>query len=458
MLAYIKASNGETFDQFGYSVALSGDGATLAVGAPLEDGPSNTITQAGAVYIFTRSGDVWSEQATLHPTNADAGDQLGLAVALSFDGNTLAAAAPAEDSSATTINGNAADNAALESGAVYIFVRTGSSWSQQAYIKARNAEAQDFFGAAVALSASGDVLAVGADQEDSPDTGINGAGLNGALDAGAAYTFTRSGTTWTPDAYIKASNTEAGDGFGFALALTADGTRLVVGAPTEDSSATTINGDQTSNTIPSGGAAYVFVHVTAWSQEAYIKPTTIDFGDFFGRTIALAADGLTLAGASPGNDSAVANSGAVFTFVRTGATWSNLAELKAFMPGDNDQFGAALAISASGGELIVGAPQEDSDAMGVGGAQDNDNSINSGAAYTFSRAPGVASWVPGFYAKGAHPSMGDEYANGLAVSADGRTIAFAAHFEDSAATTINGDATDNSATDSGCVEVSYFGQ
>ncbi len=135
-------------------------------------------------------------------------DLFGSSVALSADGSTLAVGAPDEASAATGIGGNQADNSAPGAGAVYVFTRSGTAWSQQAYVKASNTDADDRFGDSVALSADGSTLAVGAVVEASAATGIGGNQAdNSAQDAGAVYVFTRSGTTWSQQAYVKASNT-----------------------------------------------------------------------------------------------------------------------------------------------------------------------------------------------------------------------------------------------------------
>jgi len=124
-------------------------------------------------------------------------------------------------------NGDASGNAAIYSGAVYVFSRAGTAGTQQAYIKASNTETYDQFGNSVALD--GDTLAVGAYREDSSARGINGnQSDNSAGYSGAVYVFTRAGTTWTQQAYIKASNTDASDFFGYSVAL--DGDTLAVGA------------------------------------------------------------------------------------------------------------------------------------------------------------------------------------------------------------------------------------
>ena len=126
----------------------------------------------------------------------------------------------------------------------------------QAYVKASNTGAADEFGFAVALSSDGNTLVVGAPGEASAAS-VNPAD-NTALSAGAVYVYTRSGTTWTKQAYVKASNPEAGDQFGASVALSSDGTTLAVGATGEDSSATGIGGNQADNSAPGAGAVYVF--------------------------------------------------------------------------------------------------------------------------------------------------------------------------------------------------------
>jgi T5SS/PEP-CTERM-associated repeat protein len=132
--------------------------------------------------------------AYLKASNTGVIDQFGFAIAMS--GNTIVVGAPGEDSNATGVNGNETNNSALGSGAAYVFVRTGDSWAQQAYLKASNTEASDQFGISVAVS--GDTIVVGAQGEDSDATGVNGdQGDNSAISAGAVYVFVRSGTNWT---------------------------------------------------------------------------------------------------------------------------------------------------------------------------------------------------------------------------------------------------------------------
>jgi len=320
--AYIKASNTQADDRFGGAVALSSDGNTLVAGAIGEDSAAtgvggsqggNGASSSGAVYVFTRSGTTWSQQAYVKASNPGGivffgyGDQFGQSLDLAGDGNTLAVGAIREDSDTVGIDGNQLSNAAEDSGAVYVFTRTGTAWSQQAYVKASNTGISDFFGYSVALSSDGDTLAIGASAEDSAAEGIGGdQASNAAEDSGAVYVFTRSGTAWSQQAYVKASNTQAEDEFGEALALSSDGNTLVVGAVDEDSAATGINGDQFSEAANGSGAVYAFIRSgPTWSQQAYIKASnTSSSGSFdsFGYSVALSGDGNTLAAGALGGD------------------------------------------------------------------------------------------------------------------------------------------------------------
>ena len=230
---------------------MSGD--TLAVGAQSED---SAFQNSGAVYVFTRSGTTWTQQGPpLKASNPGLRDSFGSSVALS--GDTLVVGAPFESSNATGVNGNQDDNSATDSGAVYVFTRdAGGTWTQQAYLKASNTGRGDWFGHSVALS--GDTLAVGANRESSNATGVDGnQGNNSASNSGAVYLFTRdAGGTWTQQAYLKASNTDGFDQFGYSVALS--GSTLAVGAIGEDSDATGINGKQHNSVgTADSGAVYV---------------------------------------------------------------------------------------------------------------------------------------------------------------------------------------------------------
>jgi hypothetical protein len=414
--------------------------------------------------VFTRSGASWSQQAYIKASNTDNGDVFGSSVSLSSDGNTLAVGAEKEDSNATGINGDQTNNSAVSAGAVYVFVRSEASWSQQAYIKASNAGASDGFGRSVSLGEDGNTLAVGAENEDSNATGINGDQTNNtASSSGAAYVFTRSGTSWSQQAYIKASNTDAGDVFGLIVSLSTDGNTLAVSAQSEASNASGINGDQTDNSVAGSGAAYVFVRSgVSWSQQAYIKASNAEASDYLSYSMNLSADGNTLAVGTPYEDSnavgingdqtnnSAVTAGAAYVFSRTGTSWSQQAYIKASNADANDWFGVMLSLSANGNKLAVGGSNDDSNATGINGDQANNTVTGSGAVYVFERSG--TSWSQQTYLKASTTGIYDSFA-WPTLSGDSNTLAVGAFLEDSSATGINGDQSINESYGAGAVYV-----
>jgi hypothetical protein len=372
-----------------------------------------------------------------------------------------------EDSNATGINGDQNDNSATTSGAVYVFRFDGTDWSQQAYIKTSNSDAGDNANP-IALSADGNTMALGAKNEDSNATGINGdQNDNSASVSGAAYVFRFDGTSWAQTAYLKASNTAAGDGFGESIALSADGATLAVGAIDEDSNATGINDNQNDNSAERAGAVYVFrFDGTDWFQQAYIKASNTDAGDGFGgqiRRFALSGDGATLAVGAPGEDSnatgidgdqsdnSADGAGAVYVFRFDGTNWFQQAFVKASNTGAGDRFGERVALSSDGTVLAVNATNEDSCAAGVGADQNDNSCPETGAVYVY-RFAGT-DWAQAAFVKASNPDDGDAFGSASALSADGSTLAVGAPGEDSSATGINGDQNDNSVITSGAVYV-----
>jgi hypothetical protein len=180
---YLKSLTTHERERLGFSLALSRDGSTLAAGARGVNG------FAGAVSVFVRDAGTWSQQAQITSSNAEANDLFGGSVALSSDGSSLAVGAIGERSAATGIGGDQTNNAAPLVGAVYVFNRSASTWSQRYYVKASNSSGGDQFGNSIALSGDGAIMAVGAPGEDSIATGIDGPELDGAESAGAAYVF-----------------------------------------------------------------------------------------------------------------------------------------------------------------------------------------------------------------------------------------------------------------------------
>ena len=393
-----------------------------------------------------------SQQAYLKASNTDANDYFGVSIAVS--GDTVVVGAYQESSNATGVNGNQVDNSAAYSGAVYVFVRSGATWSQQAYLKASNTGASDYFGKSVAIS--GDTVVVGADGEDSIAIGVNGnQSDDSAANSGAAYVFVRNGTTWSQQAYLKASNTEGGDWFGFSVSIS--GNTVVVGAPTEDSNAIGVNGDQANNSAYMAGATYVFTRSgTTWSQQAYLKASNTGAQDEFGYSVAISGDtavvgaiaedsNATGVNGSQADNSAV-DSGAAYAFTRNGMDWSQQAYLKASNTGAGDGFGFVAVFEDT---AVVGAPFEDSSATGVNGNQADNGATYAGAAYVFTRSG--ADWSQQAYLKASNTGGNDWFGGSVAISGD--TVAGGAQSEDSNATGVNGNQTDNSAADSGAAYV-----
>jgi len=376
-------------DDFGASVAVAGD--TLVIGAPFND---RVHSESGTVFVYRRGWAGWVLEAALKASNAETFDGFGRAVAI--DGDTIVVGATGEDSAATGVNSAAPgpeDNSRSESGAAYVFRRSGTSWAQEAYLKASNTGSIDGFGRSVAIS--GDIIAVSAPDEDSAATGVNGSAPgqddDSMASAGAVYVFHRSDTIWAQEAYVKASNTGASDGFGRSVALS--GNTLVVGASGEDSGATGVDaiapgpGD---NSKADSGAAYVF-HRTdgAWAQQAYLKASNTGTGDHFGEAVAVWLDTVVV-GASledgggrgvnpvaPGSqDETAPDSGAVYVF-RHGSTWFQEAYVKSANSDAGDGFGNCVAVGPD--TIAVGAPAEDSCTP----VDSNNSCVNAGAAYLF---------------------------------------------------------------------------
>jgi hypothetical protein len=372
---------------FGTSVAISGD--TVVVGAP--DADDGGVTRAGAVAVFVRQPSFWALQAVITASNAEPFDDFGWSVAI--DGELLLVGAPKEDSNATDIDGDEADNGASDSGAAYVWERVGPFWIQRAYLKASNTGIGDDFGVAVALS--GDTAVVAAEDEDSAATGVDGAeGDDSASSAGAVYVFTETLGVWSQQAYVKASNTGGGDVFGTSVSLWDD--TLVVGAVGEGSNATGVDGDGSDNSSPISGAAYVFHRSGVfWSQQAYLKASNTDNGDSFGRSVG-AWDETVVVGAWLEDSNATTvdgdqlndlagNAGAAYVFTRGGSTWEQSAYLKASNAQTNDRFGWSAAIGDA--TIVCGAHFEDGTATGVNGDQNQNGASSAGAAYVY-RAPG----------------------------------------------------------------------
>jgi len=340
--AYIKAVNNGAGDHFGISVSLSGD--TLAVGARIEGSNATTITNgsgfsgtdtgadaSGAVYVYKRTGNNWAQEAYIKAVNNGSSDSFGFNVSIS--GDSLVVTTYFEDSNATTVtNGTSfsgVDIGANDSGAAYIYKRTGNNWAQEAYIKAVNNGAGDNFG--ISTSLSGDTLAVGAYAEDSDATTItSGASFSGgdtASNSGAVYVYKRTGIIWAQEAYIKAVNSRANAYFGKSVSLS--GNTLAVGAYQERFDATTITdgtGFTGSQTKTWAGAVYVYKRTGSnWEQEAYIKAINNESYDYFGSSVSISGDTLAVGATGEDSEATTITNGAGFSggnvFTDSGAVY-----------------------------------------------------------------------------------------------------------------------------------------
>lgn len=370
--AFLKHPTTDVFDRFGHSVSLSHDGDTLAIGA------FGVASDAGAAYVYTRTAGVWSSQPRITAPNFQSMDGFGYQVALSSDGNTLAVSAISEDSDATGVGGDQFNNRSSEAGAVFVYTLASGAWTQQAYVKASNTGVNDHFGKSVALDGDGDTLAVGANQESSNATGIDGDQTNDLESfSGAAYVFIRANGVWSQQAYVKASNSNFLHGFGYSIALADDGNTLAVGAP---------RGAETHLFFRSGNQ---------WSQQAVVRTPSIVRTDYFGCSVSLSRDGSTLAvGAQFESSNATGvdgdpfggsmySSGAVYVFSRVGESWSPATYVKAINPDVDDVFGAAVALSSDGSTLAVGARGEQSASAGFDGSPLNNMAPDAGAVYLY---------------------------------------------------------------------------
>lgn len=361
------AGDGAVVDQFGVSVSVSGD--TAVIGANLDDDAGDA---SGAVYVFARNGATWSEQAKLTASDAAAGDEFGGSVAVS--GDTIVAGARHDD------------DAGSSSGSAYVFVRSGTTWSEEAKLTASDAAVDDWFGCAVAVN--GDTIVVGARFDD--DAG----GFSGS-----AYVFVRSGTTWSQQAKLTANDAAAADQFGSAVAVSGEST--LIGAPFRDDAGN------------DSGAAYVFVRSgTIWNQEAKLIASDAAADDRLGESVSISA-GTGVVGARA-EDGVGVSSGAAYVFVRSGTIWSEQAKLTASDAATADQFGGSVAVD--GNSIVVGA---------VG---DDDGGAISGSAYAFMRSG--ATWSEHAKLTASDAGASDQF--GFSVALSGDTAVCTAPFDDDA--------------------------
>ncbi len=344
--------------RFGRSVVLSADGTTALLGAPSD------ASEVGAAWVLVRSGSTWTQQGEKLTGAGESGEgHFGRGLALSADGDTALVGAPSDDGGA---------------GAVWVFTRSGSTWTQQAELTGGGESGKGWFGRSVTLSADGDTALVG--------------GYVDHGDAGAVWTFTRSGSTWTQvGAKLTAGAEERGAGeFGFGVALSGDGQTALVGAR---------------NDAGGAGAAWVFARSgSTWTQQgAKLTGDEESGGAYFGGSVALSQDGETalIGGLKDSGDI-----GAAWTFTRSGSTWTQQgAKLTGGEESGGAYFGDSVALSADGDVALIGGHKDDTQI---------------GAAWMFARSG--STWTQ----DGAKLTGGEELGMGqfgwsVALSGDGAT-------------------------------------
>jgi hypothetical protein len=375
------ATDGATGDQFGTSVALSGD--TLVIGASADDIGANQ--NQGSVYVYTRGDGGWVEQQILTASDGEAQDYFGSSVALV--GDFLVVGAYGDD-----IGGN------VNQGSAYVFMRYGGVWTQRQKLVAAGGAPGDLFGYSVAIS--GDTLAVGS----FADNGTN-------YEQGAVYVYRHGHWGWTLQQQITASDGAPGDIFGAAVAL--DGDTLLVGASMDDSGA---NLNQ--------GSAYVFTRSdVVWTEQQKLVASDGAAEDWFGRAVAISGDTLVV-GAYLKDVGANANQGAAYVFTRGGGVWTERQQLAAADGAADDNFGGSIALS--GETMSVGARMDD-----LNGGTDQ------GSAYVFMRNGG------GDWAQQEKLTAGDAATRdyfGYSVAVDGETLAVGAAGDDVSANVNQGSA------------------
>ncbi|HMI90734.1 MAG TPA: hypothetical protein VK509_05190 [Polyangiales bacterium] len=419
--AYLKGSAQLADDFMGWDVDI--DGNTVVVGAPgdLDSGPA----RAGSAYVFVRNGASWEQQARLAGDINEAGDFFGASVAVA--GDTIAVGASGE--------GNAAPDVTRR-GAVYVFTRSGGTWTKQARLQASNGEAYDFFGQDVSLA--DDTLAVSAFYEDSSQQGVSTTAptTNGADASGAAYIFTRTSGSWTQRMYIKASQSAAGDEFGTTLALSRDPTgalyTLVVGAPVDAVGATNYAG---SVSIFRGSGA-------SWTEEAVKTSSAPESYGAYGQSVAIDGDSIVVGAAREGTK------GAFYVYHRSSGAWQPRGPFSQSAGSDYDYYGGAVAISGS--MIAIGASEEDSSGTGVTASAD-ELATNSGAIYLYSFANDFITLTRSYYVKSERVDPDDSFGTSIAMS--GTAVVVGARREASNAVTVGGDATNNAASASGAAYI-----
>jgi len=341
-------SDGAEEDFFGQSVSLDGD--TALIGAYFDDGGQ------GSAYVYTNTGTTWTQQAKLVASDGEAGDWFGYSVSLQGD--------------TALIGAYMDDDTAEHCGSAYVFVRSDTTWTQQSKLLAADGAYLDAFGAGVSLSE--DTALIGTPGDD--DNGLN---------SGSAYVFTRSGTIWTQQAKLLASDGATEDTLGWSVS--ADGDTALIGAGADDD-----NGADS-------GSAYVFTRTgITWTQQQKLLASDGAAGDYFSSSLALDTD-MALIGASSDDDNGNW-SGSAYTFLRVGTTWTQQQKLQPSDNAEGDSFGSAVSLDDT--TALIGAFNDD----------------YTGSAYVFVYAG--STWTQQAKLVSSDGAIGDWFGNSVAVNED----------------------------------------
>lgn len=403
--AMLHASDAVANDQFGYSVAMSGN--ICVVGAHLDDAPA---LNSGSAYVFRYDpfASTWIQEAKLTAADGAAGDEFGYSVAVfsNAPGGIFGGGGDI-----VVVGSRMDDDHGGDSGSAYVFQHTGSNWVQVAKLVPSDGAAADHYGHAVAIS--GNFLMVSARDDDAPTT-----------NSGSVYAYHWNGSNWTQQAKLMASDAAANDQFGQALAMTsAEGGAAAVAIITawhDDSPAV------------DSGSAYIFrfkVKSGVWAEGAKLTAADGATNDEFGTaaSIAVSLDGeVALVGARNDDDGGI-NTGSAYVFRHIGNSWIQEAKLNAINAVANDQFGYALSLNGVGNAAVIGAWHNDQ------------AGLDAGAAYVFHYQSQSGAWPQAAMLVGPHTLAGDLFGSAIAASGD-RAV-------------IGGYQNDGSGTDSGAVDM-----
>lgn len=313
----VSAEDATLGDNFGYSVDISGIYAV--VGTPYDKIGNNSVQ--GSAYIFKKIDGIWIQQDKISSSDGASEDYFGSSV--SIDGDYIVIGAPSK-----TFN-------MMESaGRVYVFLRNGEQWVQQANLQASDAGISDHFGFDVAIS--GNYVVVGAPYND----------VGGQADRGCAYVFMRSGTTWTQQAVINPALGLTGDHIGKDVAI--DGAQMLIGAPNDDN-----NGQE------NAGCVYYYKRIgNLWSMHHQFLPQSVQANAYFGAAIAL-EDTIAVIGCPNLDYLGFYNLGVVIVYFNNGTSWYKHAEIIPDEHSENSSFGSCVDVSD--GLIAIGAPYQQVD-------------------------------------------------------------------------------------------------